>query len=193
MGSRLVIGELRRHAASTKARRKMKNRAYLPLLMLVIVGTMASHISFTQADNGNLLVIDGKEYDFLGGIENRWVAITRNCQDVVVLPSHDSHYARVEQLIKAYSPPSSHSARITGMWSYEQWTVVETEFDDLLPAVVSLKTMRGEPAILPHAVWSGRTRPWVAAPLIRGYLATQAPEMPAALLNCFEPRSAAFR
>ena len=193
VSSRLIIGELCRHTASIKARRNMRNKAYLPFLMLVIVGSMASHISLTQADNGNLLVIDGKEYDFLGGIANRWVAITRSCRDVVLLRSQDSHYARVEQLIKAYSPPSSHSARIAGMWSYDGWTVVETEFDDLLPAVVSLKTMRGELVILPQAVWSGRTMPWVAAPLIRGYLARQAPEMPAVLLNCFEPRSAAFK
>jgi hypothetical protein len=61
-----------------------------------------------------------------------------------------------------------------------------------VPSVVVLQTLNGKPQILPRAIWSGYTRPWVAAPFIRHYLATQAPEIPLTLLNCFKPQSRSF-
>jgi hypothetical protein len=170
-----------------------RKRAYWPLLIIVVVASIASHFSLVRTDNGTLLGIDGREVDVLGHFENQWTAHTRDCSSVAVLGPQDGRYVKVENLIKAYSPPSSQSARILGMLSQGDWILAEVEFAELLPAVVSLNNKLGEPTIVPHAVWSGQTRPWVAAPLIRGYLARQAPGMPAPLLHCFEPRTAVFR
>jgi hypothetical protein len=70
---------------------------------------------------------------------------------------------------------------------------VEVESDVLLPAVVALKQSNGEFTIIPNAIWSGYTQPWVAAPFIRDYLSRQAPDMPADLLACFTPQSKSFQ
>ena len=78
------------------------------------------------------------------------------------------------------------------MWSMGEWTLAEVEFDELLPAVVTLQTRDNETRIVPLGIWSGLTKPWMASPLIRTYLKTQVPEIPKELLNCFAPRSKSF-
>lgn len=55
--------------------------------------------------------------------------------------------------------------------------------------MINNKLKDGQPEIVPNAVWSGDTRPWVAAPLIRRYLLEKEPQAPADLLNCFGPLS----
>ena len=78
------------------------------------------------------------------------------------------------------------------MWSLGDWTLAEVEFEALLPAVVTLQTNNKETKIVPRGIWSGHTKPWMAAPLIRTYLKTQVPEVPFKLLNCLIPRSKSF-
>jgi hypothetical protein len=170
----------------------MKKRVALPLLLLVLVGVIASHLGIKSADNSHLLVVDGREIDVLGKIQNQWVAATTSCQSVAQLHVSDPPYAEVAKLIQSYSPPSSQSAQIASLWTMGAWTLAEVEFKDLVPSVVALQTLNGKPQILPRAIWSGYTRPWVAAPFIRHYLATRAPEIPITLLNCFKPNSRSF-
>ena len=74
----------------------------------------------------------------------------------------------------------------------ESWTLVEVEFKDLLPAVVLIQTTNSQPLIVPHALWSGYTQPWTAAPYIRNYIEQQVPHMPVALTRCFDPLSQPF-
>jgi hypothetical protein len=52
--------------------------------------------------------------------------------------------------------------------------------------------LNSQPFIVPHAVWSGYTQSWTAAPYIRSYIEQQAPQMPAALTRCFDPQSQSF-
>ena len=170
----------------------MKKRVALPLLLLVLVGVSASHLGIKSADNSHLLVLDGREIDVLGKIKNHWVAATTSCQAVAQLQASDPPYAEVLKQIQPYSPPSSQSARIASLWTMGAWTLAEVEFKDLVPSVVVLQTLNGKPQILPRAIWSGYTRPWVAAPFIRHYLASRAPEIPVTLLNCFKPQSRSF-
>ena len=170
----------------------MNKRVALPLLLLVLVGVSASHLSVKSADNSHLLVLDGLEIDVLGRIKNQWAAATTSCQAVAQLQATDPAYAKAVKLIQSYSPPSSQSAQIASLWTMGAWTLAEVEFKDLVPSVVALQTVNGEPQILPRAIWSGYTRPWVAAPFIRDYLASRAPEIPVTLLNCFKPQSRSF-
>jgi hypothetical protein len=144
-------------------------------------------------DNGTLLSIDGRKVDVLGELKNAWVSQTRNCKDVTQVNADGAVYRQALSLIQAYSPPSSHSAKIASAWSSGPWLVVEVEFETLLPAVVTLKASNGEFTIVPNAIWSGYTQPWVAAPFIRDYLSRQAPDMPADLVKCFTPQSKSFQ
>ena len=166
----------------------MKKKVALPLLLIVLVGVIASHISFKAADHSYLMVVDGREIDILGKIQNQWLSHTQNCKGVTEPKESEAPF----QAIQAYSPPQSQSAEIAGIWTLGTWSLAEVEFETLLPAVVTLQTNDSGPQIVPRGIWSGYTKPWMAAPLIRTYLTTQVPEIPSQLINCFDPRSKSF-
>ena len=170
----------------------MKKKVALPLLLIVLAAVTASHISFKQADHSYLMVIDGIEIDAFGKMQNKWLAMTQNCKNVSQIQPSESRFLATQKLIEAYSPPQSESAKIASMWSMGDWTLAEVEFDALLPAVVTLQTLKNETQIVPRGIWSGHTKPWLAAPLIRTYLTQQVPEIPVEFLNCFAPRSKSF-
>ena len=170
----------------------MKKKVALPLLLIVLVAVTASHISVKRADHSYLMVVDGIEIDVLGKMQNQWLTHTQNCQNVKQLPKEETTHVAASNAIKAYSPPQSQSAKLASMWSMGEWTLAEVEFDELLPAVVTLQTRDNETRIVPRGIWSGLTKPWMAAPLIRTYLQKQVPEIPTELLNCFAPRSKSF-
>ena len=106
--------------------------------------------------------------------------------------SSDARHAQVKQLIQSYSPPDSHLVKNMVVWARDEWFLAEVEFDTLLPAVVVIQTTAQGPRIVPNAVWSGLTKPWVAGPHIRHYLLKQAPDIAPTLLNCFELRTPSF-
>ena len=171
---------------------KMKKKVALPLLVIVLIGVIASHISFKSADHSYLMVVDGIEIDVLGKMQNQWLSLTQNCKGVSQLQADQAGFQSVQNAIQSYSPPQSQSAQIAGMWTFGEWTLAEVEFEDLLPAVVTLDFNKHEHQIVPRGIWSGHTQPWMAAPLIRTYLKTQVPEVPSKLLNCFDPLSKSF-
>ena len=170
----------------------MKKQSYLVLLALTLLAVVSIHVHWTTNENGTLLVIDNQPIDFLGAINNQWNRVTRTCSAVTRLSPKDTKYQIAEILIKNYSPPSSQTAAIAAAWSMESWTLVEVEFQDLLPAVVLIQTTDNQTHIVPNAVWSGYTKPWVAAPYIRNYMEQQVSKMPIALIRCFDPQSQSF-
>ena len=172
---------------------EMKKRTSLSVLLLVCVAVIGSHIAWVSRDNGTLMVVDGLELDVVGSAHNRWTQITRNCSSVVRLGSGDPQVAMAASLIAAYSPPQSASVRLASVWVAGAWVLAEAEFENLLPAVVLIDSSGVAPHIVGDAVWSGYTKPWKAAPFIRGYLAKQAPDAPSALMQCFEPQSLSFQ
>ena len=171
----------------------MNKRVSLTVLLCVTLGVTGSHLSWVERDNGHLLLVDAREVDVLGQAENQWVRLRRSCAGVAQLSPHDAGFQQAQAVIQAYSPPHSQSARLAGVWTAGDWTLAEVEFTQLLPAVVLIHTTGTRAEIIPNAVWSGYTQPWMAAPYIRRYLGTQAPGVPARLLVCFEPQSMAFR
>lgn len=170
----------------------MKKNAYLSLLTVTLLVVISIHVHLTTNENGTLLVIDNKPIDFLGAINNQWNRVRRTCNAVTRLSPKEEKYQMAESLIKNYSPPNSQNAVIAGAWSMESWTLVEVEFKDLLPAVVLIQTTDMQSIIIPNAVWSGYTQPWISAPYIRNYIEQQVPQMPVALTHCFEPQSQSF-
>ena len=170
----------------------MKKKVALPLLAIVLIGVIASHISFKPADHSYLMVVDGIEIDVLGKIQNQWLANTQNCEGVSQPQAGQVNFLAIQNAIQSYSPPQSQSAQIASVWALGEWTLAEVEFDALLPAIVTLQISNNEQKIVPRGIWSGLTKPWMAAPLIRTYLKTQVPEIPSKLLNCFTPRSKSF-
>lgn len=170
----------------------MKKRTSLVVLLLVSIAVVGSHISWVSRDNGTLFIVDGLEIDVYGMASNRWIQLTRSCKNVVRVRPDDPRYLMAANLIGGYSPPHSASVRIASAWAANGWVLAEAEFTDLLPAVVLIDSSGVEPKIVSNAVWSGYTKPWRAAPFIRSYLVKQAPDVPLALTQCFEPQSPSF-
>jgi len=171
----------------------MNRRISLIVLLLVLVGVVLSHLSWTNADNGPLLLVDGRPVDALGGLSNRWTAWSTRCDLVKRLSPDDAHYIQAKEQIKNYSPPSSEFLSIASVWALSDWILVEVEFKELLPSLVVLQRTQGEWAILPRAVWSGYTKPWKAGPFLRHYIGKQVPELPSELSGCFVPQSQSFQ
>jgi len=170
----------------------LMKKAYLVLLAVTLLAVVSIHFQWTTDENGTLMVIDNKPVDFLGAINNQWNRATRTCSAVTRLSPSDEKYQIAQSLIRNYSPPNSKAAVIAGAWSMESWTLVEVEFQDLLPSVVLIQTTDNQTNIVPNAVWSGFTQPWVAGPFIRNYIEQQVPQMPVALTRCFDPQSQSF-
>ena len=170
----------------------MKKKVALPLLVIVLTGVIASHLSIKAVDHSYLMIVSGIEVDVLGKIQNQWLSHTQNCKPVTQPNAGQAVFQSVHKAIQAYSPPQSQSAQIAGIWTLGKWSVAEVEFETLLPAVVTLQMKDSEQQIVPRGIWSGHTKPWLAAPLIRTYLKTQVHEIPSQLIHCFDPRSKSF-
>ena len=163
----------------------MPKRISLYVLLMVIVGVLLSHFSLSQKENGLLLVVDGREVDAIGMVQEKWVGLTRNCERIQSVEPNALLYLEIQRNIQEYSPPSSETARLKSVLTSNDWSLAVVEFKDLLPAVLLLRHVDGKPRIVPNAIWSGETHPWLAAPFIRQYLKRKAPQAPAQLLECF--------
>lgn len=170
----------------------MKKSVALTLVLLLTPLVMLSHIDRVERDNGVLFSVDGREVDVYGVVQDQWRSLSHNCQHVTALDASDARHAQAKQLIQSYSPPDSQSVKNMVVWALDGWTLAEVEFETLLPAVVVIQTTDQGPRIVPHGVWSGLTKPWVAGPRIRHYLSKQVPDISPTLLNCFELRTPSF-
>ena len=170
----------------------MRNKAFLPLLVLVLMGVVLSHFNLKTDENGTLLLLDNRPIDIKGEWRDNWTRWTTDCSGVRVLDPVDREYQDAKLLIQAYSPPSSASVKLSSVIIYQDWMLAEAEFEDLLPSVVLIQTSPLPMTIISNAVWSGYTQPWKAAPYIRQYISHQAPQAPNQITNCFYPRSKSF-
>lgn len=170
----------------------MKKSVAITLMAVLIPAVMLSHLGVVEKDNGMLLLVDGREVDAWGVVKDRWQAMRQRCDDVRLLaPTHPLHRL-TNDLIQRHSPPDSQTLTQVYVWQHGPWLLAEAEFERLLPAVVTLHEDQDGVSVVPNGIWSGDTRPWVAGPHIRAYLKRQQPDLPDALLNCFEPKTRSF-
>jgi hypothetical protein len=173
---------------------KLKNRRISVLVLIaVLVGVLFSHVGYKNTENGLLLVVDAKEIDLIGDLNNRWTSLITPCDSVARLEVGDPDFQEALEALRQYSPPQSQKAKVASIWQMGNWMLVESEFEDLLPALVLLERVDNHPQIVPQALWSGYTIPFKAAPFIRQYIKKQSPNTPTQLLNCFKPQSASFQ
>lgn len=165
----------------------MKRHVAVAALLATLVGVTLSHVEWKKADNGHLLLLDGRPLDVIGWMQDQANRLRRDCTQVTRLQPPDTRLASALAVIQSYSPPASHTGRVKAAWASGQWLLAEVAFDDLLPAVVLLQAQGQSWAVAPMGIWSGETHPWRAAPLIRAYLERQVRAAPAPLLACFDP------
>jgi hypothetical protein len=166
----------------------MKPHVALAALIATLIGVTLSHVEWVKADSGHLLMVDGRPLDPQGWLVNQLNRLQRDCTNVQVLQVQDAQLAPALRVLKEFSPPASRTALVSAAWARDDWMLIEVAFDDLLPAVVLMHKVGADWVIAHKGIWSGQTHPWLAAPLIRAYLARQVESAPANLLACFDPR-----
>jgi len=166
----------------------MKPHVALTALMATLIAVTLSHLEWVQADDGHLLMVDGRPLDAEGWLRNHVNNLRRNCKDVQVLQADDQRLPLALQALKNFSPPASLSARVAAASARSDWMLLEVEFDDLQPAVVLMQKNGAAWLVEQRGIWSGQTHPWLAATHIRAYLARQVASAPADLLACFDPK-----
>lgn len=142
----------------------MKRRVGFHLLLVLTAAIMASHVSWQKQDNGWLMDIDGRQVDALGWLNEQALRLSRDCRDTRRLHVGEAAYGPALAALQAYSAPASRSAQVGSMWSSGNWLLFEAEFQTLLPAVALLHFSGSAWQVVPYGVWSGETRPWMAAP-----------------------------
>jgi hypothetical protein len=171
----------------------MKKHVALTLLLITTLGVLNAHVDVPSVDGRRFVQTQGQMYDAIGWSEDLWTRSTRNCSQVRALGRTEPMYAQALEVIQAFSPPDSRSARLRQLQQNGDWLLAEVEFDELSPAVVVLQLQGKVVELLPTAIWSGDTQPWRPAPLIRRHLHTQAPLVPQPLLDCLDPQVGLFQ
>ena len=170
----------------------MKKHVSLVLLAVLTPLVFLSHVGWSKTENGMLFNIDGRDLDLSGIIQDKWRKTTNACSSVQQIDSSDPRHNQIKQLIQSYSPPDSMSMTNIHVWTQGTWAIAEVEFNNLLPAVVTLKNIDQNALIVDDAIWSGFTKPWIAGPLIRNYLSKSKSKAPQTLLDCFELQTKSF-
>jgi hypothetical protein len=98
----------------------------------------------------------------------------------------------VKRAISDFSPPDSRGLNVRQISTSGSWVLAEVEFPQLQPAVILLNQKAQEYTIDNGLIWSGTADPWLAGPWIRRYLQQRAPQVPDALLACFDPTKVLF-
>lgn len=171
----------------------MNKHVSLALIFLLTPMIVFSHINWSKTDNGWLFNVDGRDVDFAGVIQDKWRKTSTSCRTVTELESSDPRHQEIKSLVQSYSPPDSTQVTAIHVWTRGTWAVAEVEFEKLLPAVVTIKNIDKDPAVVEDAIWSGFTKPWVAGPFIRSYLSQSKNPAPRVLLDCFEMQTKSFR
>ena len=171
----------------------MKKHVAITLLVLTTLGVLKAHVDLEQQDGRYFLSYLGKKHDVLGTLMNQTNSVLRQCGSVQQLDIKSSVATGTLAAIQNFSPPDSQKAQLLGVTRQDAWLLAEVEFTTLNPAVVLLKITPQGIGIVDGAVWSGTTAPWTSAPLIRRYISERAPQVPAALMACFDPAAALFK
>lgn len=171
----------------------MNKKVSVLLLSLLAPVVLLTHVSWSQKDNGLMFNVDGRDVDVVGVMKDRWRVATNVCKAVTELDIEDTKLRMIKAAIQSFSPPDSIQIKVIHVWTSGTWGVAEVEFENLLPAVITLKHLDTNATIVNDAIWSGMTAPWKSGPFIRAYLAQKSSDTPEALLECFELQTASFR
>ncbi len=171
----------------------MKKHVALTLLVLTTLGVLKAHVDIERQDGRYFLSYQGQKHDVLGALQNQSNALLRQCGSVQALDVNSPAAKVALNAVQNYSPPDSHNARLLGLTQQGTWLLAELEFTTLNPAVVLLTIAPERVSVVEGAIWSGTTAPWAAAPLIRRYISDRAPQVPSALLDCFDPAGVLFK
>ena len=155
--------------------------------MLTTLGVINAHVDVEAQDGRYFGVWQGKKHDVIGWLADHKNQLWRDCSAVQQLSNASPAAEQVLTLIADHSPPDSRNARLVSLLQQGDWLLAELVFAQLNPAVVVLQAVPEGIRLPERAVWSGSTSPWQPGPRIRNHLQSQVPQVPAALLACYDP------
>ena len=161
--------------------------------MLTTLGVINAHVDFEAQDGRYFGVWQGKKHDVIGWLADHKNQLWRDCSAVQQLSNSSPAAKQVLTLIADHSPPDSRNARLVSLLQQGDWLLAELVFAQLNPAVVVLQAVPEGIRLPERAVWSGSTSPWQPGPRIRQHLELQVPQVPAALLACYDPVTPGLR
>ena len=171
----------------------MKRHVAATLLVLTTLGVINAHVDIEAQDGRNFVVWQGKKHDVIGWLADHNNQLWRDCSAVQQLSLASPAAEQVLNLIADHSPPDSRNAKLVSLLQQGDWLLAELAFAQLNPAVVVLQAGSTGMRLPERAVWSGSTAPWQPGPRIRHYLQSQVPQVPAALLACYDPATPGLR
>ena len=161
--------------------------------MLTTLGVINAHVDVEAQDGRYFGVWQGKKHDVIGWLADHKNQLWRDCSAVQQLSNASPEAEQVLTLIADHSPPDSRNARLVSLLQQGDWLLAELVFALLNPAVVVLQAVPEGMRLPERAVWSGSTAPWHPGPRIRNHLQSQVPQVPAALLACYDPVTPGLR
>ena len=161
--------------------------------MLTTLGVINAHVDVEAQDGRYFGVWQGKKHDVIGWLADHKNQLWRDCSAVQQLSNASPAAEQVLTLIADHSPPDSRNARLVSLLQQGDWLLAELVFAQLNPAVVVLQAVPEGIRLPERAVWSGSTSPWQPGPRIRQHLELQVPQVPAALLACYDPVTPGLR
>ena len=161
--------------------------------MLTTLGVINAHVDVEAQDGRYFGVWQGKKHDVIGWLADHKNQLWRDCNSVQQLSNASPAAEQVLTLIADHSPPDSRNARLVSLLQQGDWLLAELAFAQLNPAVVVLQAVPEGMRLPERAVWSGSTAPWQPGPRIRQHLVLQVPQVPAALLACYDPVTPGLR
>ena len=171
----------------------MKRHVAATLLVLTTLGVINAHVDVEAQDGRYFGVWQGKKHDVIGWLADHKNQLWRDCSAVQQLSNASPAAEQVLTLIADHSPPDSRNARLVSLLQQGDWLLAELVFAQLNPAVVVLQAVPEGIRLPERAVWSGSTSPWQPGPRIRQHLELQVPQVPAALLACYDPVTPGLR
>lgn len=167
----------------------------LLVAVLAVAGVGLSHLE--RYEDTVIFVAGDKAYDPLGSARNVYNRVSRDCSAVVEVPRQSKAWREIRDELSHMKDPYPTAATPLRIMRLGSWTIAESEFADLEPAIFVLSQEQdqdrgpgqglGKLHIHTEGTWSGTTAPLKPGPIIRAYMRSQIPTAPEALIRCFEP------
>jgi len=170
-------------------KRRARVSRWFSALGLALLTVILMQPRILVQDQRLLLTLNGEPFDVVGSVTEAWGRWLSDCSAVKLIDSESGVGRATLRVLQQHSPSDSFSAKIVRIDRLHHWLLVEASFDTLPPVLVLMHASGDEPLSLETAaIWSGSSQPWRIVPFAAHFLRSRAPDAPADLLRCAQPR-----
>lgn len=156
------------------------------LLTLVALLIVYRHVE--KVDDGYIISIESSVFDPVGELKLAYTRASRNCHAVKKIGEAEMFAALASSNLRVGSADATPRPRAG--WMQDSWILVETDFENLEPAVILLESTANTYKVA--ALYGGTAAPFNDVQVIHTHLSHQRPDAPKQLINCYEPAGPPF-